>query len=295
MISSPTSILSHTKSDSGILWALRLLSIVTGSLLLLVFGFLLEEAIPIIKQIGVSRFFTDSGWFPTEASFELLPMIWGTLSVTLGAMFLAGPLGVTSAVFCHFYAPPSVGKVYRFMIGLLAGIPSVVFGFWGLVVLVPMIGAWHPPGPSLLAGTIILSLMIIPTIMLVTYSSISQLPIEYMQSATALGFRKCSLIWRILLPSIRSGIITAVLLGMARALGETMAILMVCGNVVQIPSHVFDPIRTLTANIALEMAYALGTHRSALFVSGLFLLGLVILLVSVAERLRIRRYDAPLP
>ena len=172
------------------------------------------------------------------------------------------------------------------MIELLAGIPSVVFGLWGLVVLVPLIGRWHPPGPSLLAGILILAVMILPTIMLVAQASMAQVPSSYLHTATALGLSRWTMIRYIILPTARSGIVTGVLLGVARALGETMAMLMVCGNVVQIPSHLFDPIRTLTANMALEMGYALGQHRSALFVSGLMLMGLVALCVGLAEHIR---------
>lgn len=172
------------------------------------------------------------------------------------------------------------------MIELLAGIPSVVYGFWGLVVLVPLISSWHPPGPSLLAGVLTLTLMITPTIMLITHSSISQVPTTYIHSAVALGLNRWAVIWRIVLPASRIGILTGIFLGLARALGETLAILMVSGNVVQYPSHVFDPIRTLTANIALEMAFALDHHRAALFMSGLFLMSLVLCFVIVAEALR---------
>jgi phosphate transport system permease protein len=178
------------------------------------------------------------------------------------------------------------------MIELLAGVPSVVFGFWGLVVLIPIIGRWHPPGPSLLAGILILTLMILPTIMLVAHASIALVPVAYIQNATALGFRRWSLIRYVILPTTKFGLLTGILLGTARALGETMAVLMVCGNVVQLPSHLFDPIRTLTANIALEMAYALGNHRSALFVSGVLLMGLVVLLVCIADGLRHRKIYA---
>ena len=174
------------------------------------------------------------------------------------------------------------------MIELLAGIPSVVFGFWGLVVLVPIITAWHPPGPSLLAGILILTLMIIPTIMLAAHASISQVPTTFIHGATALGLSRWAIIWHIVLPIARIGLWTGTFLGLARALGETMAILMVCGNVVQHPSSIFDPIRTLTANIALEMAYALAHHRSVLFMSGLILMGLVISFVGIAETLRQR-------
>lgn len=288
MISFSSNTLSHSNSDIVFLWSLRGLALLAGSLLALVFAFLIRESWPALEQIGLLRVFTDPGWFPTEDSYQLTPMILGTIWATCGSMLLAAPLGILSALFCHFYAPPFLSRWYRRIIELLAGIPSVVFGFWGLVVLVPIIGAWQPPGPSLLAGILILTLMIIPTIMLIAHSSISQVPVAYIHNATALGLSRWSVIWHVVLPTSRIGLLTGIFLGLARALGETMAILMVCGNVVQHPSHIFDPIRTITANIALEMAYALGQHRSVLFISGLLLLSLVICFVGMAEIMRRR-------
>ncbi len=254
-----------------------------GSLLLFIIGFVSLEAWPALSHIGLSRFFFDAGWFPIEHSYRLTPMVTGTILAAGGSILLAAPLGILSAMFCHFYAPPFLGLWFRRMIEILAGIPSVVFGFWGLVVLVPLIGAWHPPGPSLLAGILILTLMIMPTIMLISHSSISQVPIPHIHSAMALGLSRWAVIWHIIFPISRRGLLTGTFLGLARATGETMAILMVCGNVVQHPSHIFDPIRTLTANIALEMAYALDHHRSALFFSGLVLMLLVMIGVCIAE------------
>jgi len=286
MILSSNNISSHSKTDLHFLWGLRVLALLAGSLLVLVIGFVFRESWPALTQVGLSKMFTDSGWFPTEDSYRLTPMISGTILAAGGSILLAAPLGILSAVFCHFYAPPILGLWYRRMVELLAGIPSVVFGFWGLVVLVPLIAAWHPPGPSLLAGILILTLMIIPTIMLIAHSSISQIPTTYTHSAAALGLSRWALIWHVVLPVSRIGLLTGIFLGLARALGETMAILMVCGNVVQHPSHIFDPIRTLTANIALEMAYALDHHRAVLFISGLLLMGLVMCFVGVAEALR---------
>ncbi len=286
MILSSNNISSHSKTDLHFLWGLRVLALLAGSLLVLVIGFVFRESWPALNQIGLSKMFTDSGWFPTEDSYRLTPMISGTILAAGGSILLAAPLGILSAVFCHFYAPPILGLWYRRLVELLAGIPSVVFGFWGLVVLVPLIAAWHPPGPSLLAGILILTLMIIPTIMLIAHSSISQVPTTYIHSAAALGLSQWALIWHVVLPVSRIGLLTGIFLGLARALGETMAILMVCGNVVQHPSHIFDPIRTLTANIALEMAYALDHHRAVLFISGLLLMGLVMCFVGVAEALR---------
>jgi phosphate transport system permease protein len=152
-----------------------------------------------------------------------------------------------------------------------------------------MIGRLHPPGPSLLAGILVLFLMILPTIMLVAHASFSQIPVSYIHSGVALGLGRWSIIRRIILPTAKAGLFTGILLGIARALGETMAVLMVCGNVVQTPSNLFDPIRTLTANIALEMAYALSDHRSALFVSGLFLMGMVGVFVVMTEGHQFRK------
>lgn len=286
MISSSNTILSRSRNDILLMWILRILAGLAGSLLLLVIGFLLHESWPALRQTGLSRFWTDLYWFPTENSFGMTPMILGTLGAAAGSILLASPLAILSALFCQYYAPPALSRWFRRMIELLAGIPSVVFGLWGLVVLVPLIGRWHPPGPSLLAGILILAVMILPTIMLVAQASMAQVPSSYLHTATALGLSRWTMIRYIILPTARSGIVTGVLLGVARALGETMAMLMVCGNVVQIPSHLFDPIRTLTANMALEMGYALGQHRSALFVSGLMLMGLVALCVGLAEHIR---------
>jgi len=261
-----------------------------GGILLLVVAFLVLESWPALQHIGPTRFFTDRDWYPTEGLYLLTPMLWGTLWATLGSIVLAAPVGILSALFCHYYAPPLLASWYRRLIELLAGIPSVVYGFWGLVVLVPMIGQLHPPGPSLLAGILVLFLMILPTIMLVAHASFTHVPVSYIHNAMALGLDRWAMIRHIILPTAKSGLSTGILLGIARALGETMAILMVCGNVVQTPSNLFVPIRTLTANIALEMAYALGNHRSALFVSGLLLMGIVVVFVAMGEGLQYRKY-----
>lgn len=275
-----TSSLSHR--DQLLSWVLWGCGGTAGLILVFILGFLIFESTPAIQHLGASRFLLDQSWHPVEGSFNLLPMILGTVLTTVGAIFLAGPIGICSAIFCHWYAPPSLAILYSRFIELLAGIPSVVFGFWGLVVLVPVVNQWHPPGASLLAGVLILALMILPTISLLAQSSLAQVSSEYVRAATALGFGRWTTLRRVLIPVARSGLWTATLLATGRALGETMAVLMVCGNVVQLPSSVFDPIRTLTANIALEMSYAVGDHRSSLFVSGVVLLLLVMILVTAA-------------
>ncbi len=277
-------------SDTILFGVLRLCAIAAGSVLLLVFVFLVVESWPALSNVGLVRFFSDESWHPAGENglFNLLPMLWGTLFVTAGSVLIATPLGIFSAIFCHYYAPSWMARVYRRLIELLAGIPSVVYGLWGLVVLVPLIRELQPPGPSLLAGIVILTLMILPTIALMADAAISNVPKQYLHSAAALGLSRWSTIIGVVVPAARSGLFAGVILGTGRAIGETMAILMVCGNVVQTPSSLFDPIRTLTANIALEMAYALNDHRSALFFSGLLLLLLIIVLASLAETVRVR-------
>lgn len=275
--------LSPSQSDLILLWFLRGFALLTGIIVVLITAFLLLEAVPVLQQVGWLRFVSDPSWHPVQEFYNLMPMLWGSLLVTLGSVMLAAPLGIGSAIFCQYYAPPLVGGLYRQLINLLAGIPSVVYGFWGLVVLVPLIGKLQPPGTSLLAGIAILTLMILPTIALTAEASFSEVPIEYLQGAAALGISRWATIRSVVLPAAKSGLFTGLILGTGRAIGETMAVLMVCGNVVQTPTSLFDPIRTLTANIALEMAYATGNHRSALFVSGLLLMVAIAILVAVAE------------
>lgn len=278
-------ILSRSRSDQILVWSLRGLAALAGAIVGLIGLFLVLESLPVLQQVGPARFFTDAAWNPLEGLYDLTPMLWGTLWVTLGSVLVATPLGILSAVFCQFYAPARIASFYRRLLELLAGIPSVVYGFWGLVVLVPLINQIHPPGTSLLAGIAILTMMILPTIALVAAASFAKVPPAYLQEAAVLGLSRWTTIQAIVLPAAKSGLFTGIVLGTGRAIGETMAILMVCGNVVQMPRSLFEPLRTLTANIALEMAYATGDHRSALFVSGLVLLGLVVALVAMAEAL----------
>ena len=283
MISSGSNTSSRSRTDRLLVWVLRGLAATAGAIVVLIVAFLLLESLPALRHVGIARFFTDASWHPAEGLYNLLPMLWGTLLAMLGSVLIATPVGVVSAVFCHYYAPASVARLYRRLIELLAGIPSVVYGFWGLVVLVPMIGRLHPPGPSLLAGIVILTIMILPTIMLMADASLAKVPQEYLRGAAALGLARWTTVRGVVFPAAKSGLFTGVILETGRAIGETMAILMVCGNVVQTPASLFDPIRTLTANIALEMAYAMGDHRAALFVSGLVLMAMIVVLVGAAE------------
>jgi len=211
-----------------------------------------------------------------------MPMLAGTLYASTGALLLAIPLGIASALFIVYYASPRLAKWYKRLVELLAGIPSVVFGFWGLTTLVPLINQIHPPGASLLAAILILALMILPTITLTAYSALMAVPDEFLRNATALGLSRWGMIRGVAFPAARTGIVAGIILATGRAIGETMAVLMVAGNVVQYPDGLFDPIRTLASNIALEMAYAMGDHRAVLFVSGLLLMLMVMMLSGMA-------------
>jgi phosphate transport system permease protein len=280
----------HLRQEKTLIWLLRGTALLSSAILVLIILFLIRETVPIMQRLGFSRFFSDPGWHPTNEQFNLMPMLWGSLFVTAVAVLLATPLGIMGAVFCQYYAPAHLANLYRQIIQLLAGIPSVVYGFWGLVVLVPIIGKMHAPGPSWLAGSLILTLMIVPTMTLVADSSLGAVPQSYLRSCAAMGLGKWATIYDVILPAAKSGLCTGIFLSAGRAIGETMAVLMVSGNVVQVPNSIFAPVRTLTANIALEMAYATDNHRAALFVSGSILMGMVLLLVVIGKSIYQEHY-----
>lgn len=259
----------------------------SGTVVVGIVLFVLWQAWPALQAIGPARFVMDPGWHPQAqpAQFNLLPMFAASTAVTLGAMLLAGPLGLFAAIFMTDYAPPALARLLRGVVELLAGVPSVVYGLWGLVTLVPLLAAWQPPGASLLAGILVLALMILPTMVLASHAAIAGVAAEHRLTATALGFSCGGALWGVLLPAARGGLCGALLLATSRALGETMAMLMVTGNVARMPDSLFAPVRTLTGNIALELAYAMDLHRAALFVGGLLLTLLVLALARLARGL----------
>ncbi|MFZ5652108.1 MAG: phosphate ABC transporter permease subunit PstC [Bacillota bacterium] len=248
-------------------------------IVLLIFVFIFIEGLPIIKKYGLMHFITGNFWHPGDSEFGLFPMIIGSIYVTMGSLILGVPLGIGCAIFLAEMAPKRVTMVIRPAIELLAGIPSVVYGFYGLVVLVPLIREiFGGRGFSVLAGSIVLAIMILPTIINISEDSIRAVPREFKEGSFALGATHWQTIKKVILPTARSGIITAVVLGMGRAIGETMAIILVTGNVAVVPKSVLEPVRTLTANIAIEMGYAAGDHASALFATGIVLFVFIIIL-----------------
>lgn len=282
MISSRPSFSSRRDADRWLAPVLAAVAASAAALVVLIAGFLLRESAPALDDGGWERFFAP-GWFPGSDEFNLWPMLGATLAAVLLALSLAVPVGVIGAVFVRHVAPPVVGRTWRALVTLLAGIPSVVFGLWGLTSLVPLIARWEPPGASLLAAGLVLALMVLPTVLLASDAALAAVPRDYARAAAALGLPRYVAILQVLIPAARAGIAGGVLLGAARALGETMAVLMVAGNVVQVPASLFDPVRVLTANMALEMAYATGDHRAALFVSGVLLTLVVAVIVWLAS------------
>lgn len=251
--------------------------------LALIAVFILKEGVPFMLQVGPRNFLFSSDWSPQDGKFGIYPMIVASLWVTLGAMLIGAPLGVAGAIFLNEFVPRSVTRIIKPTIELLAGIPSVVFGFIGVVVLAPLIrSGLGGPGLSVLAGSVVLGIMVLPTVISISTDALSAVPNTYREGALALGATRWQAVHMVVLKAARSGIVASIILAMGRAVGETMAVIMVAGNAVKVPHSALDSVRTLTANIALEMGYATGLHRQALFATGVVLFVVIMILNSIA-------------
>ncbi len=251
--------------------------------------FLFANGLPAIGKIGILNFLTGIRWKPMNNIFGILPMILGSICVTAGAIVLGVPVGILTAVFLARFCPPALYRIVKPAVDLLAGIPSVVYGFFGLMVIVPAIRVmWGGSGKSMLAASIVLGIMILPTIIGVSEAAIRAVPESYYEGSLALGASHERSVFFSLLPAARSGILAAVILGVGRAVGETMAVIMVAGNQAVIPSGLFKGLRTLTANIVLEMGYAADLHREALIATAVVLF-VFILIINLAFSLLKRR------
>lgn len=262
--------------------------------------FVFWEGWPALRQVGVLEFVLGKVWSPTRGFYGVLPMIAGTFAVTILTLILAIPVSVGTAVFLTEYSPEWAGRIVRKAVDLLAGIPSVVYGLFGMTTLVPLIRrielAIVPAGApshltvgySVLAASIVLAVMIAPTVISISCDALKSVPSEYREGSLGLGATKWQTVTRVVLPVAAPGILAGIILGTGRAVGETMAVLMVAGNAPLFPTSVFAPVRTLTANIAAEIGYATGLHEHALFADGIVLFSFVILLNSAALWVRRR-------
>ena len=251
-------------------------------ILIAIFVFIFKEGLPAFQRVGILDFLFGTEWRPGQEQYGVLPMIIGSLYVTFGAMLIAIPLGIGCAILLAEVAPFKVRQILRPAVELLVGIPSVVYGLVGLLLVVPAVREIGGTGFSILAASIVLAAMVLPTIVSISEDSIRAVPRGYKEGALAMGATHWQTIWHVLLPAARSGITASIILGMGRAIGETMAMIMVIGNAVKIPVSPLDPARTLTGNIAVEIMYAPPEHMSALFATGIVLFFMIIILNSTA-------------
>ena len=266
--------------------------------------FLFANGVPAMKEIGLLDFLTGAKWKPGNDIYGILPMILGSIYVTAGAILVGVPIGLLTAIYMSKFASPRINKVMLPAVQLLAGIPSVVYGFFGMIVLVPAVQAMvkspffktvlhvkSGKGMSLFTAAVLLGIMILPTIITVAQSALDAVPKKYYEGALALGADHERSVFRVIVPAAVSGIMAGIVLGVGRAIGETMAVIMVAGNQPRLTGSMLKGIRTMTANIVLEMGYATGLHREALIATGVVLF-VFILLINLAFSVLKRRKEA---
>ena len=245
---------------------------------ILICAFLFVNGIPTIGKIGLGNFVLGKIWMPKSGIFGIFPMIIGSIYVTAGAILVGVPVGILAAIYMAKFCNEKVYKIVKPAVDLLAGIPSVVYGFFGMVVLVPAFRNIFGNGNCVFTASILLGIMILPTIIGLTESALRAVPTQYYEGAVALGGTHERAIFTVVLPAAKSGVVAAIVLGIGRAIGETMAVIMVAGNQPRMPRGIFQGVRTLTANIVIEMGYASGLHREALIATGVVLFVFILLL-----------------
>lgn len=272
--------------------AVFFLSALTSILaVLLICVFLFANGIPAMQEIGLGNFLLGKEWSPSDipALYGIFPMILGSLYITAGAIIIGVPVGIFTSVFMAKVCPKKLYKILKPATELLAGIPSVVYGFFGIVIIVPLVRElFGGKGSSILSASILLGIMILPTVIGISESAIRAVPDAYYEGALALGASHYRSVFFAVLPAAKSGILAAVVLGIGRAIGETMAVIMVAGNQARMPNGILKGVRTLTANIVLEMGYAADLHREALIATGVVLF-VFILIINVSFSVLQRR------
>ena len=260
--------------------------------------FLFANGLPAMREIGFLNFLTGTSWRPGNDIYGILPMIVGSIYITAGAIVIGVPIGLLTAIFMAFYCPKRIYGILKPCTELLAGIPSIVYGFFGMVVIAPTVldiakffGADISSGATILSAAILLGIMILPTIIGVSEAALRAVPNAYYEGAVAMGATHERAVFSVMLPAAKSGVLAGIVLGIGRAIGETMAVIMVAGNQSRLTASLLDGIRTMTANIVIEMGYASGLHREALIATGVVLF-VFILLINLAFSVLKRRKDA---
>ena len=248
-------------------------------LVMMICGFLFVKGLPTMAEIGVGNFLLGTKWKPGIDVYGILPMILGSVYVTAGALIIGVPIGILTAIFMAYFCPEKIYGVLKPAVELLAGIPSVVYGFFGLVVLVPFVrDNLGGTGLSMLTASILLGMMILPTIISVAEAALRAVPKSYYEGALALGADHTRSVFSIIVPAAKSGIFASIVLGIGRAIGETMAVIMVAGNQARIPQGILEGVRTMTANIVIEMGYAADLHRDALIATAVVLFIFIVII-----------------
>ena len=266
-------------NEKAMRWVFMASACVCVAAVLLICVYLFMTGLPFFREVNVISFLSGTTWKPMNSIFGILPMIVGSIYVTAGAILLGGPIGVLGGVYMARFASKPVMKLLQPMIALMAGIPSVVYGFFGIRTLVPFVrNLFGGTGFSILTASILLAMMILPTIIQLTYSSVKAVPENYFEGSLALGATEERSVFRAVVPAAKSGIMAALVLGIGRAIGETMAVVMVAGNQARMPAGILKGIRTLTTNIVTEMGYAADLHREALIATGVVLFVFILLI-----------------
>lgn len=248
-------------------------------LVMMICGFLFVKGLPTMVEIGVGDFILGTKWKPGIDVYGILPMILGSVYVTAGALLIGVPIGILTAIFMAYFCPEKIYAVLKPAVELLAGIPSVVYGFFGLVVLVPFVrDNLCGTGLSMLTASMLLGMMILPTVISVAEAALCAVPKSYYEGALALGADHTRSVFSIIVPAAKSGIFASIVLGIGRAIGETMAVIMVAGNQARMPQGLLEGVRTLTANIVIEMGYAADLHRDALIATAVVLFIFIVII-----------------
>lgn len=256
---------------------------------LLICVFLFANGMPAFQKIGVLNFLTGTRWAPGNNIYGIAPMIIGTVYVTAGAILVGVPIGIMTAIFMAEFCPKWLYKFLKPAVQLLAGIPSIIYGFFGLVVLAPLISQlFGVSGKNILTASVLLGIMVLPTIISISESAIRAVPRSYYEGARSLGATHEEAVFTAVVPASKSGILAGVVLGIGRAVGETMAVIMICGNQPAIPDGILSGVRTLTANIVLEMGYAADLHREALIATAVVLFVFILLINFIFSALKRR-------
>lgn len=270
----------------GVFFAAAFVSVLA---VLLICLFLFANGVPAMKKIGVFDFLLGTKWKPGNNIYGIMPMILGSIYVTAGAVVVGVPIGILTSVYMARFCPKKIYGPLKEAIQLLAGIPSVVYGFFGLVVLVPFVREHFPgKGMSIFTASLLLGMMILPTVIGVAESAVRTVPQQYYEGALALGATHERSVFRIVLPAAGSGVIAGVVLGIGRAIGETMAVIMVAGNQPRVPGSIFEGVRTLTTNIVMDMGYATDLHREALIATAVVLFVFILIITLSVSLIKYR-------